>query len=195
MANFLKPRRAGTRLQVAGRLSYAHLFEPRAINNSDDKKYSVVLLVPKADTESVNAIKEAIQEAKVDGLKVKWGDKLPRNYRQPLKDGDELNEDGERVCNDEYKDCYYFNATSKVPVGILNQYKQHVTDRSEVYSGCYAWLSVGFFAYANTASNGISAGLNGVMKIRDGEPLGGKKDVFDDFDFIEPADVNGLGDL
>lgn len=45
------------------RFSYTHLWEPQAINGSEPK-YSVSLIIPKKDTETIRAIKEAIEIAK-----------------------------------------------------------------------------------------------------------------------------------
>ena len=49
------------------RFSYTHLWEPQAINGSEPK-YSVSLIIPKKDTETIKAIKEAIETAKKDGI-------------------------------------------------------------------------------------------------------------------------------
>ena len=49
------------------RFSYTHLWEPQAINGSEPK-YSVSLIIPNKDTETIKAIKEAIETAKKDGI-------------------------------------------------------------------------------------------------------------------------------
>ena len=46
------------------RFSYTHLWEPQAINGSEPK-YSVSLIIPKKDTETIKAIKEAIDRKSV----------------------------------------------------------------------------------------------------------------------------------
>ena len=50
------------------RLSYANIFEPKSINGSEPK-YSVSLIIPKEDTQMVETIKQAIENAK-KGIKV-----------------------------------------------------------------------------------------------------------------------------
>ena len=62
---------------------------------------------------------------------------------------------------------------------------------AEVYSGCYARVSLNFYAFnTNTNGNrGIACGLGNVQKLRDGEPLGGgRTSAADDF----AADVLGM---
>ena len=58
-------------------------------------------------------------------------------------------------------------------------------DRSEVYSGCYANVSVNFFGYNTNGNAGIGAGLGNIQKIKDGEPLGGFSNPEDDFEVLD----------
>ena len=51
----------------------------------------------------------------------------------------------------------------------------------EVYSGCYARVSVNFYAFNSNGNRGIACGLGNIQKVRDGEPLGGKSSAADDF--------------
>lgn len=51
--------------------------------------------------------------------------------------------------------------------------KTPITDPQELYSGCYGRAIINFYVYDTQGNKGISAGLNGVMKLYDGEPLGG----------------------
>jgi hypothetical protein len=56
-----------------------------------------------------------------------------------------------------------------------------VLERSEIYSGVYARVSVNFYAFNSNGNKGIACGLNNVQKLRDGQPLGGKSRAEDDF--------------
>ena len=60
-----------------------------------------------------------------------------------------------------------------------------VSNEDEVYSGCYGWVSVNFFAYNNAGNRGIAAGLNNVLKTKDGEFLGGRSSAQSDFSGID----------
>lgn len=50
-----------------------------------------------------------------------------------------------------------------------------------MYSGCYARVSLNFYAFNSNGSKGIACGLGNIQKIKDGEPLGGRCSATDDF--------------
>lgn len=165
------------------RLSYAHLFTPAAIDDSQDPKYSVCLLIPKSDKDTVRKIKAAIEAAKqagADKIKNKAG-KIPADIKIPLRDGDEERAED----NPEYAGHYFINASSKQKPGIIDRYKNEITDSTEVYSGCYARASVNFYAFNTAGNKGIACGLNNIQKVADGDYLGGRSRAEDDFDEIE----------
>ena len=70
------------------RLSYFHGWEPVSINGGAEK-YSVSVLIPKSDTETVNAVNAAIDAAIEEGI-AKFGGKKPNKaaIKIPLRDGD-----------------------------------------------------------------------------------------------------------
>ena len=157
------------------RLSYAHVWEPAAINDSSDLKYSVSIIIPKSDKETVNKIKKAIEQAKEDG-KAKFGGKIPPNLKLPLRDGDI-----ERPDDPAYENSYFINATSKEKPQIVEKNVQPILDQSEVYSGCYARVSISIYPFNKEVNKGIGCGLGNIQKIADGEPLGGRTRAEDDF--------------
>lgn len=180
-------KRTGTKVTTGKvRLSYAHLFEPHAIDGNEPK-YSVSVIIPKSDKETLQAIKEAVNEAKEQG-KGKWGGKVPANVKTPLRDGDV-----DREGDEAYAGCYFLNANSKNKPGIVDINVQPILDSTEVYSGCYARLTLNFYAYNANGNKGIAAGLGNVQKLADGEPLGGFTRAEDDFDAIESAEDDFLG--
>lgn len=168
------------------RLSYANIWEPKSINGSDEK-YSVSLVIPKSDKATVDKIKAAIQAAYEDGeSKLKGnGKSVPslKNLKTPLRDGDE-----ERPDDEVYKDCYFVNANSKSAPQIVDQRVQPILDQNEVYSGCYARVSITFYAFNSNGNKGIACGLGNIQKVRDGEPLGGHSNAEDDFETLEDDD-------
>lgn len=180
-------KRTGTKVTTGKvRLSYAHLFEPHAIEGNEPK-YSVSVIIPKSDKETLQAIKEAVTEAKEQG-KGKWGGKVPANVKTPLRDGDV-----DREGDEAYAGCYFLNANSKNKPGIVDINVQPILDATEVYSGCYARLTLNFYAYNANGNKGIAAGLGNVQKLEDGEPLGGFTRAEDDFEAIESAEDDFLG--
>jgi len=171
------------------RLSYAHLFEP-AETPSGEMKYSVMLLIPKSDKETIAKIKAAQEAAVQLGLNKKFGGKRPIELKNNLRDGDEEMDTAERP---EFKGVYFMNVSSKTRPGIVDKSLQPIIDSTEVYSGCYAHVSINFFAYNTAGNKGVSAGLNHVQKIADGEYLGGRSRAEDDFDCYEDDEEDLLG--
>ena len=151
------------------RFSYAHVFEPAATSDDGgDKKYSVSLIIPKSDKATLAKIKTAIEAAKQAGL-AKWGGKLPKVVKTPLRDGDAEKDD---EC---YENSMFINAKSSQKPGIVDANLDEIISRDEFYSGCYGYASVAFFAYDNGVSKGVTCGLNAVLKTKDGERFGGSR--------------------
>lgn len=166
------------------RLSYANVWTPRAANEGSEPKYSASIIIPKADTATVDAIKKAIEVAIQEGVG-KFGGKIPprATLKLPLRDGD-----AEKPDDEAYKNAYFLNATSKLAPGIVDKHVQPILDHSEVYSGVYARVSLNFYAFNTSGNRGVACGLGNIQKIRDGEPLGGKTAPSADFGSIEDDD-------
>ncbi|TRX47079.1 DUF2815 family protein [Corynebacterium guaraldiae] len=149
------------------RLSYAHIFEPKSINGSKPK-YSVSLIIPKTDTATIAKIEAAIDAAIEQGVG-KFGGKRPNKagLKLPLRDGD-IEKDDEA-----YADAFFVNANSTTPPQVVDAALNPILDASEVYSGCYARVSISFYAFNTNGNRGIACGLGNIQKLRDGEPLGG----------------------
>ena len=165
------------------RLSYCHLFTPEAVAAGAEKKYSVSVIIPKSNTKLVAEVKRAINAALQMGMASTFGGKMPQNWRNPLRDGDL-----EKGDDEAYAGSYFINATSKTKPGIVKRVKLNgenklveVTNEDDVYSGCFGFASVNFFAYNNAGNKGIGAGLNNILKTRDGDYLGGRSSAESDF--------------
>lgn len=171
------------------RLSYVHLFEPYASNPDDDPKYSCVILIPKSDKATLKKIKNAIDAAAEAGKNSKFNGTVPKNLKTTLHDGDE---EGDLERNPEYEGHMYMSVSSKTKPGIVDKDVDPILDSTEVYSGCYARVSINAFAYNTQGNRGVSFGLNHVQKIADGDYLGGRSRAEDDFDAIDDEDDEGL---
>ena len=193
MTNKANNANAGNRVNptkvVTGvvRLSYANVWEPKSINGGAEK-FSVSLIIPKADTKTLGAIQKAI-DAAIDEGRGKFGGKVPSKatLKLPLRDGDV-----DRPDDEAYTNCYFVNANSSSAPEIVDKSLNPVLNRSEVYSGVYARVSINFYAFNSNGNRGIACGLGNIQKVRDGEPLGGKTSAADDFtsdydgdDFLE----------
>ena len=157
------------------RFSYLHIWEPSAVQEGQEKKYSASLIIPKSDTATLAKIENAIKAAVEQG-KGKWGGKVPPKLKLPLRDGDE-----ERPDDEAYANSYFINANAKTKPGIVDKNAAPIMDQDEVYSGCYGRASVTFYAYDSNGSKGVACGLNHLMKTKDGEPLGGRSTAASDF--------------
>ena len=158
------------------RLSYANVWEPKSINGGAEK-FSVSLIIPKADAKTLGAIQKAIDAAIEEG-RGKFGGKIPSKaaLKLPLRDGDI-----DRPDDEAYANCYFVNANSSSAPEIVDMSLNPVLNRSEVYSGVYARVSINFYAFNSNGNRGIACGLGNIQKVRDGEPLGGKASAADDF--------------
>ena len=177
MTKFVNPTKVITGPNT--RWSYANVWQPKSINGGAPK-YSVSLIIPKSDTETVSKIKAAIKSAYEEGqAKLRGnGKSVPalEYMKTPLRDGDK-----ERPDDEAYKNSYFINANSGTAPGVVDANRQPIIDTSEVYSGVYGRASINFYAFNSNGNKGIACGLNNLQKIRDGEPLGGKARAEDDF--------------
>ncbi len=176
MSNTAKRSNATKVVTGVVRLSYANVHEPKSINGGAEK-YSVSLIIPKSDTKTVTAIQKAIDVAIEEG-RGKFGGKIPNKtaLKLPLRDGTI-----DRPDDAAYADSYFVNANSSTAPEIVDKSLNPILNRSEVYSGVYARVSINFYAFNSNGNRGIACGLGNIQKVRDGEPLGGKTSAADDF--------------
>ncbi|RUP39784.1 MAG: DUF2815 family protein [Acinetobacter sp.] len=163
------------------RLSYLHIWEPAAVGDSTEKKYSASLIIPKKDKATLDKIKAAI-DAAIEQGKGKWGGKIPKNLKLPLRDGDAERDD------EAYEGSMFLNANAKTQPGIVDKNRQKILDQDEVYSGCYGVASITFYPFDSNGNRGIACGLNHIMKVKDGEPLGGRSTAESDFATVKVED-------
>lgn len=166
------------------RLSYAHVWEPKAIEGGPEK-YSVSIIIPKSDRRTIDAIERAIDSAIEEG-KGKFGGKTPSKatLKLPLRDGDT-----DRPDDEVYANAYFVNANSTTAPGIVDKSCRPILDRGEVYSGVYARVSMTFYAFNTNGNRGVACGLGNIQKVRDGAPLDGRSSPEEDFgvsgDFLD----------
>ena len=166
------------------RLSYAHLTAPYKspmAEEGDKPKYSVTLLIPKADKATMARIDAAIKAAGEKALasgKLKKGtpiDKLPT----PVHDGDGFKADGYTPFGPECKGMWVMTASSDTAPTIVDLGRNPIIDATEIYSGMWARVGLDFYAY-NNRKQGIGCGLGNVQKLADDEPLGAARASVDD---------------
>lgn len=160
------------------RLSFAQLFRPRAMNSGGEPKYSCILVFDQ-EAQKDPRYKE-MQRAAQAAAKEKFGDNLPKKFRNPFRDGEEKEE------LDGFEPGFKFiSVSTKQKPGVVNRKKEEI-DEDEIKSGDYVIASIRAFAYDREGNRGVSFGLNNILKVREGEALGGGRQSADkDFADIE----------
>ena len=158
------------------RFSFANIFEPKAIDEGSEPKYSLNIIIPKTDTATIKAINDAVAEAEQEAKNTKFGGKIPATLKRPLRDGDL-----ERPDDPNYANSYFINASSKNRPRVVDANVQPILDPDEVYSGCYGRVSINFYGFAVSGNKGIASGLNNIQKLEDGERLSGGSTPEEDF--------------
>jgi hypothetical protein len=176
------------------RLSYEHIFTPSALDDSQEPKYSATFIIPK-DHQDLPVLRRALFEAGAEKFPTAFNGKAwPTGYTNALKDGDkDVNGNGEILAenNPEYAGCYVFKASaaaSRRPITIGRK-KEAITEADGIiYSGCYVNASVAVAGYEfGKIKKGVTAYLNGVQFVADGERFG--SDAMSDFDELDAADA------
>lgn len=164
------------------RVSYCYMFKPQESDQGGVAKYSLVMLLDKADPQA-QATYKALKALGVKAAKEKWGEdtkKWPKGLRLPWRDGDV-----EKADMVGYAGHWFVKASSKFKPGLIDQRCTDITEESnDFYAGCYARATVSAFAYDNV-SKGISFNLHNVQKLRDGKPFGGGRKAQEDFEAVD----------
>lgn len=166
------------------RVTYVHVKEPATFKDDKgaegDPKYDVTFLIPKdhPDVPRIKKVIKSVYDANKESL-FKGTPITSRNFWNPLRDGEEWLEEHPEAT--EYEGMYFLKASSKSQPAVFDQDKQDIIDLDEVYSGCYCRGVIAGWGF-NKKSKGISFFLNSLMKIDDGERLGGFTATADDYD-------------
>jgi len=167
-----------------GRLSYAYVFKPRKKENESDRDVydcTLILESPKNmapdELERYKRLKQlvdATKEKKWPNSKTLVTSPFRHGMSKPIiLDGYNPPKPLPLENNPEYIDKIVIKGVSygRKPK-VKDEFNQPLLDPDQLYSGCYGRLWLTAFAY-DKPSRGISFGLQGVMKVTDGEPLGG----------------------
>lgn len=153
------------------RTSYFSALQSRKNEMNGKDEFSTQILIPKTDTATISAMKAAAKEA----LTAKFGDKIPKNVRNPLRDGDtETKTDGSPLGK-EYAGHFFCNVKSTTKPGAIDTHGNDLIGSDDIVSGDYVRVSLNAYAYSQAGNNGVSFGLNNILLVRKGEPLGGAK--------------------
>ena len=182
LANLLRecpvtPLPSGGFLTCVARLSYPALDKPRKIEGSDgEPKYSASLLFPlEADLTLLKAEYQRVAMAQ-------WPNGFPNGLKLSLKkQDDKADTDGYEIGG------FYLSASSFRQPGMVDARMNVITNPGIFYGGCYVRASIRIFAYDKKLSKGVSAGLNNLQFLADGDAFGGATRAADDFKPIGSA--------
>lgn len=181
-------------------LAFPNLFEPDSVEEGGEKKYSASLIFTKEAQKSDRF--KAMKQALVAAAKERWGDKAPKMLKDgaiksPFRPGSQKAQFGYP------DDSVFINVRSNKQPQVVSTVKDPSTgkllpieDESEIYPGCVVRAHLGAFAYDNVGGKGVSFGLNGLLKVRDGERLDNYVKAEDAFDADEfaTADLSDVQD-
>ena len=146
------------------RFENVHLYEPSSVVGS--KKYSLTLVIDKAEVETINKINAAYLSLKNEN-QVAYSKKsmMPKALR---------NGDIEKI-DQIYKGAYFLTASSIEKPGIVDKDLNPLIGVGDVYDGCYGRASITLFIYEFNGKFGIGAGLNNIQKLKEGKRAKTKK--------------------
>jgi len=161
--NFVKNSNFQTKV-ITGkvRLDHVNIWEPKSYHGSTPR-YSVSLIIPKDDKETITNINNAIDAAIKENEKIlvdQFGKINNATLSLPLRDGDI-----ERADHETYTNSYFLNANSARQPDIVDEMVRPILHQSEVSSRCCARVSITFYAFNNNGSKGVAVGLNNIQKL------------------------------
>ena len=160
------------------RMSFLNWAAPRKNELNGKDEFGAELLIPKSDTDTINAIKKAMGEA----IKAKFGDKIPNNLRNPMKDGDTATKSDGSPLAEYYQGHLFLRVKSTEKPGVIGPTGEHLTDASGFVSGDYGRASMTAFAYDQQVNKGVSFFLQNLQFLDKGEAFGGgRSTASDDF--------------
>ena len=160
-------------------ISYPAVFEPK-MNPSNLLKYSCSLLFDKKDVKGIAELNKAVDKAILRGKDTKWSNKLPKFRYQPLRDGDEELETGDKT-DAVYKGKLFLNCSANDAPGVVGPDAKPLMNSDALYAGCTVRADINPFPYKHSGNSGIGWGLNNVMLIADGPRLDGRQAAEDAF--------------
>ena len=167
--------------------SFPYLFEVSDYTG----KFGLSVPISNSEKNEIKNIKTLIGNAAEN----KWGKKaraeVGKKIAMPLRDGDD--EKGE---DEIYQGTTFFSANSSKKPGVVGPDLKPIMDMEDIYPGCIIRASVNFYAYDFKGKKGVACGLQNVMKVKDGDALGGRASAENDFaGFAVDADLEENAEL
>lgn len=173
------------------RINFQSLFKKKAKDDGSER-YEVMLLIPKTDTKTLEAMKRALEAGAELSKFGSLGEIKELEGRvNPLRDGDTEKDKKTRKLRKEdypyYAGHYFLTVGTANKPEIVDVYQNEVVE-GQLKDGDYVRIVLDAYAYDTKGNIGMTFGMAGpVLKVADGEALGGGKvkatDAFaDDFE-------------
>lgn len=167
------------------RLSYPHLFEPKAKSEGGAPVYQAQLLLPPSF--DIAPLRAAMAAA----VKDKFGDKTPPKermapYGNPLRKMEEKQdaETGEFPKGWE-AGGHFLGVANKYQPTVVDRKAQVIKDPNLVYPGCWVQVHLNAYAWDFKGKWGVSFSLEAVQFVRDDERFDGRRPATDIFKPLE----------
>ena len=149
------------------------ILEPESFKGGE-KKFRAVLLIDK--TSDLSALKAAIIAAR----SVKFPGKdseFFKTLRYPIRDGAEkaVDKDGKPDPKSFYYNRLFMTVKSNFQPQIVDKFNRPILDPKAIYGGCRVVMAVAFTGYDHLGNRGVSCSMRAIIKIADGDPIGGGK--------------------
>ena len=169
------------KIRIPARLNYLNVFKPDPYYE-DKVKYTAVLIIDKSDEETISLINQTIREAHASATARAMKFQLTKD-NQPLKEGPKQFPKNPAFAN---AYCMTVKTTRNKPT-VLRKEKDGTyvqLGEGDVKDGDYALAIVSIRPYTTKGNSGITAYLDRILFVREGEPLGGlsNDDAFGDAD-------------
>jgi len=171
--------------------SYVNVFKPRPVSKAPDAKlkYGITIVLPKDSKDTKTFLAKLRAEFKKAMIE-KFGKELPEDKCKhfPIRDGDEMTDDDGNL-QPEFENAWIIPAKNEDQPGILvmdeDGTKRPATSPREIYSGAMYHASLTVFAWGpNAGGKGVSVSLSGILKVEDGEQIGGRRFSENEFDNV-----------
>jgi hypothetical protein len=164
-------------------LSFPNLFRARAVEEGKEPTFNCTLLFsPEAQaTPEFAAMKAEAQRVAKDFFAKDFASDA--NFAQYLRNPFRRAEEKPKYYADK-PGWIFINMSSKQRPGVVKPAQNGVvpiSDENDVYAGAGVIVSCGAYAYSQKGNRGVSFGLNNVMKVADGERIGGRPPASADF--------------
>ena len=176
-----------------GRVAFPAVYKAEVFEEGQEPKYSLVLLIPKANKAAVAKIRKIYDDCvKAFAAEGKWKGKTA-GLRCPIRDADE-----EGIDKVGYPGCLFMKFSSaNRPHVVDNEVLPIGADEGRFYAGCWARVRFSVYAYDKAGNKGVAFSLEGVQKIKDDEPFGAKREapeeMFETVPFDGEDDIDLLG--